>query len=143
MTPPPKIFQSRHGHIGGETDLKLSGCCIPPSTYNFYISDFVYRRPKVRSISSPWPSGYKRRNPTLVPVVKARFEPRSGRPHFAPTCNGVRVCGRNRTEAREREWTKGTVSSLPGTLNFRIKFCHSTEIARSGGGVRASTTSYA
>ena len=36
-----------------------------------------------------------------------------------------------------------TVSSLPGTLNFRIQFCHSTGIARSGGGVRASTTSYA
>ena len=57
--------------------------------------------------------------------------------------NGVRVCGRNRTEAREREWTEGTVSSLPGTFNFRIKFCHSTGIARSGGGVRASTASYA
>ena len=64
-------------------------------------------------------------------------------PHFAPTCNGVRVCGRNRTEAREREWAEGTVSSLPGTLNFRIKNCHSTGIARSGGGVRANTTSYA
>ena len=38
--------------------------------------------------------------------------------------NGVRVCGRNRTEAREREWAEGTVSSLPGTLNSRIKFCH-------------------
>ena len=32
------------------------------------------------------------------------------------------------------------MSSLPGTLNFRMKFCHSTGIARSGGGVRASTT---
>ena len=30
-----------------------------------------------------------------------------------------------------------------GTLNFRLKFCHSTGIARSGGGVRASTTSHA
>ena len=48
-----------------------------------------------------------------------------------------------RTEAREREWAEGTVSSLPGTLNVRIKFCHSTGIAQSGGGVRASTTSYA
>ena len=37
--------------------------------------------------------------------------------------------------------TEGNVSSLPGTLNVRIKFCHSTGIARSGGGVRASTTS--
>ena len=61
---------------------------------------------------------------------------------LAPTYNGVRVCGRNRTEAREREWAEGTVSSLPGTLNVRVKFCHSTGIARSGGGVRASTTSY-
>ena len=46
-------------------------------------------------------------------------------------------------DVREREWAEGTVSSLPGTLNFRMKFCHSTGIARSGGGVRASTTSYA
>ena len=48
-------------------------------------------------------------------VVRARFQPRCGRPHFAPTRSGVRVCGRNRTEAREREWAEGTVSSLPGT----------------------------
>ena len=94
-------------------------------------------------MSPPWPSGYKRRHPTLVPVVRARFEPRCGRPRFAPTRSGVRVCDRNRTEAREREWAEGTVSSLPGTLNVRIKFCHNTGIARSGGGVRASTTSYA
>ena len=94
-------------------------------------------------VSPPWPSGLKRWNQTLVPVVRARFEPRCGRPHFAPTRSGVRVCGRNRTEAREREWAEGTVSSLPGTLNVRIKFCHSTGIARSGGGVRASTTSNA
>ena len=71
------------------------------------------------------------------------FEPRCGRPHFSPTYNGVRACGRNRTEAREREWAEGTVSSLPGALNVRIKFCNSTGIARSGGGVWASTTSYA
>ena len=69
--------------------------------------------------------------------------PGAGRPHSAPTRSGMRVCGRNRTEAREREWSEGTLSSLPGTLNVRIKFCHSTGIARSGGGVRASTTSYA
>ena len=77
-------------------------------------------------MSPPWPSGYKRWNPTLVPVVRARFEPRCGRPHFAPTCNGVRVCGKNRTEAREREWAEGTVSSQPGTLKFRMKFWDST-----------------
>ena len=64
-------------------------------------------------------------------------------PHFDPTGSGVRVCGRNRTEAREREWAEETVSSLPGTLNVRIKLCHSTGIARSGGGVRTSTKSYA
>ena len=93
--------------------------------------------------SPPWPSGYKRRIPTLVSMVRARFEPRCGRSHFAPTRNGVRVCGRNRTEARKREWAEGTVSSLPGTLNSRIKLCHSTGVARSGGGVRTSTTSYA
>ena len=97
----------------------------------------------IHAMSPPWPSGLKRWNQTLVPVVRARFEPRCGRPHFAPTHSGVRVCGRNRTETREREWAEGTVSSLPGTLNVRIKFCHSTGIARSGGGVRASTTSYA
>ena len=57
--------------------------------------------------------------------------------------NGVRVCGRNRTEAREREWAEGTVSSLPSTLTVRIKLCHNTGIARSGCGVRASITSYA
>ena len=62
---------------------------------------------------------------------------------LCPARSGVRVCGRNRTEAREREWEEGTVSSVPGTLNVRIKFCHSTGIARSGGGVRASTASYA
>ena len=82
--------------------------------------------------SPPWPSGLKRWNQTLVPVVRARFEPRCGRPHFAPTCSGVRVCGRNRTEAREREWAEGTVSSLPGTLNVRIKYpAIDTGIARS------------
>ena len=98
---------------------------------------------KIDLMSPPWPSGYKRWNQTLVLVVGARFEPRCGRPHFAPTRSGVRVCGRNRTAARECEWAEGTVSSLPGTLNVRIKFYHSTGIARSGGGVRASTTSYA
>ena len=78
----------------------------------------------------PWPSGLKRWNQSLVPVVRTRFKPRCGRPHFAPTRSGVCVCGSYRTEAREREWAEGTVSSLPGTLNSRIKFCHSTGIAR-------------
>ena len=54
------------------------------------------------------------------------------------TRSGVRVCGRNRTVAREREWAEGTVSSLPGTLNVRIKFCHNIGIAQSGGGVSGS-----
>ena len=47
----------------------------------------------------------------LVPVVGVRFEPQCGQPHFAPTYNRVRVCGRNRTKAREREWAEGTVST--------------------------------
>ena len=92
--------------------------------------------------------------PSVAEWLKARdFDASAGgespvrapvrRPHFAPTYNGVRVCGRNRTEAREREWTEETVSSLPGTINVRIKLCHSTGIARSGGGVGASITSYA
>ena len=42
------------------------------------------------SLSPAWPSGLKRRNPT-VPVVRTRFEPRCGRPHFAPTHNDLRV----------------------------------------------------
>ena len=95
---------------------------------------FVRQNSTYSTKSPPWPSGIKRWNQTLVPVVRARFEPRCGRPHFAPTRSGVRVCGRNRTETREREWEEGTVSSLPGTLNVRIKFCHSTGIALSGGG---------
>ena len=35
-------------------------------------------------------------------VVRAPFEPRCGRSHLAPTRNGVRACGRGRTEARWR-----------------------------------------
>ena len=71
-------------------------------------------------------------SPVQTPVRAATLCPYVG--------NGVRVCGRNRTEAREREWAEGTVSSLPGTSNVWIKFCHSTGITRLGGGVRASTT---
>ena len=37
--------------------VKVAWCTKPRGTYNFYISDFVYRWPKVRSIS--WPSHYK------------------------------------------------------------------------------------
>ena len=66
-------------------------------------------------LAPPWPSGLKRWNQTLVPVVRARFEPRCGRPHFAPTRSAVRVCGRNRTKAREREWAEGTVSTVQST----------------------------
>ena len=91
---------------------------------------------KGTTLSPSWPSGLKRRSSTLKPVVRARFKPRCGRSHLAPTCNGVRVSGRGRTTTRERERAEGAVSSLPGTLNFRMKFCHSTGIARSGGGVR-------
>ena len=95
--------------------------------------------------SPPWPSGLKRWNPTLVPVVRARFEPRCGRPHFAPTCNGVCVFVAGTAQRPESvSGRRGPCPvGIPGTLNSRIKFCHSTGIARSGGGVRASTTSYA
>ena len=123
--------------------------CFRTSAMNYLLEIFFNARNmhfyylNKEHLSPPWPSGLKRWSQTLVPVVRARFEPRCGRPHFAPTRSGVRVCGRNRTKAREREWAEGTVSSLPGTLNVRIKFCHSTGIARSGGGVRASTASYA
>ena len=84
---------------------------------------YLYRKPNVifrtliRNICKfvpPWPSGLKRWNQTPVPVVRARFEPRCGRPHFAPTRSGVRACGRNRTDAREREWAEGTVSQSTG-----------------------------
>ena len=75
------------------------------------------------------------------PAVKARFEPWRQRPLFAPTCNDVCVCGRDHTEAREREWAEGTVSILSSI--GQVKFCHSTGIARSGGGVRDNTTRYA
>ena len=77
-----------------------------------------------------------------MPVVGSPVQAQCGRPHFAPMCNGVHVCGRNRTEVRECDWAEGTVSSLPRMLNVRIKFRHSTGIVQSGGGVRASTTSY-
>ena len=54
VTPPPKkTLQSRYGHSGWEKYLKLSRFGILPSTYNLLISDFLYRWPKVRSIS--WP----------------------------------------------------------------------------------------
>ena len=45
----------------------------------------------------------------------ARFEPRCGPPRFASTYNGLRVCGRNGTETREREWAEGTVSTVQST----------------------------
>ena len=44
-----KTFKLRHGHSSGDKDLKLSGFGILPSTYNLYISEFLYRWPKVRS----------------------------------------------------------------------------------------------
>ena len=125
-----KLSEIKNNHLQME--------CLRPITY---ITNFL--SPTLQLLSPPWPSRYKHWNQTLVPVVRARFEPRCGRSHFAPTRSGVRVCGRNRTEARDREWAEGTVSSLPGMLNVRIKFCHSTGIERSCGWVRASTISYA
>ena len=37
--------------------LKLAGCNEPMGTYNLYVSDFVFRWPKVRGVS--WPPHYK------------------------------------------------------------------------------------
>ena len=37
-----------------------------------------------RRPSPPWPSGLKRWNQTLVPVVRARFEPRCGAATLCP-----------------------------------------------------------
>ena len=41
-------------------------------------------------------------------------------PHVAPSCNGVRVCGRNRTETREREWAEGTVSTVLSPVRHQL-----------------------
>ena len=58
--------------------------------------------------SPPWPSGLERWNRTLVTVVGARFEPRRGRPHFAPMRHGVRVCGTWQEPHRgQRAWVGG------------------------------------
>ena len=69
------------------------------------------------------------------------------RPNFPvkQTCDPVsnQRCCPNSGGQLQVKVQEGTVSSLPGTLNVWIQFCHSTGIARSGGGVRASTTSYA
>ena len=51
-----------------------------------------------------------------------------GWPHFAATYNGVRVSVAGIAQRPESVSGGGAVSSLPGTLNFRIKFCHSTRI---------------
>ena len=90
-------------------------------------------------VSPPWLSGLKHWNQTLVPVVRAWFEPRCRWPHFAPTRSGVRICGRNCTES-----VSGRRGPCPVYwARFQIKFCHSTGIAQLGGGVtqvRASTS---
>ena len=52
-----KSLRSCHGDSGWAKALLLSGIGIPISTYNLYISDFLYRWPKVRSFS--WPAHYK------------------------------------------------------------------------------------
>ena len=53
-------------------------------------------------LSPPWPSGLKRWNQTLVPVVRARFESWCGRPHSALTRNGVRVSVAGTAQRPER-----------------------------------------
>ena len=53
-----KTFQSRHGHSGGEKDLKVSGFGLLPSTCSLFISDiFLYWWPKVRW--NVWPPLHK------------------------------------------------------------------------------------
>ena len=66
----------------------------------------------------------KRQITMLKPLARARFEPQRGRPHFSPNRNGVRVCSRAHTKARELQWAEGTVSSPSHALNFWIRFCH-------------------
>ena len=56
----------------------------------------------------------------LVQVVRALFETQCERKHFASMCDGVRVSVAG-TAQREREWAEGTMSSLPGMLNFQNK----------------------
>ena len=114
-------FASKHRRVQQEPITTLVGIlarghfCYPRSYATPLRLTFCLYPRHVEYWTSPWPSGLKRWNQTLVPVVRARFEPQCGRPHFAPTRSAVCVCGRNRTEAREREWAEGTVSSLPGT----------------------------
>ena len=62
----------------------------------------------------------------VKPVVRARFEPR--RDHHRSLLVMQCICGRDRTEATESVGG-GDHSILLGTLNFLIKFCHSTGIA--------------
>ena len=99
-----------------------------------------------------WPSG-KASDYDVRPVVKARFEPRHGRPLLAPTCNGVRVCSGPWQGPHPRSQRASSVGggdrahcpvpSLSGTLNFRINFCNCIRILRLDDGIRASTTSFA
>ena len=46
-------FQSRHGYIVSGKVLTLSEYDVVTSAYKTYISDFLYRRPKVRSFLRP------------------------------------------------------------------------------------------
>ena len=73
----------------GRAGLHCFAYCIPlPTGQSWPIAPgFGFSQ----ELSPPWPSGLKRWNPTLVPVVRARFQPRCVRPHFAPTHKGVRV----------------------------------------------------
>ena len=50
-------LRSRQSQSRWPCALRLAGCNEPIYSYNFYISDFLYRWPNFRSIS--WPSHYK------------------------------------------------------------------------------------
>ena len=82
----------------------------------------------------------KHQTTTLKPVEPGSISSAGGG-HTLPLHGMTCVCGRDCTTARERHLAEGNVFSLEGTLNFRIKFCYSIGITRSGDGFIAGTTS--
>ena len=64
MTHPKTKFPIASRQWWRRERLKLSGFSIPPSAYNLYISYFLYRSPRVRSIS--WPSHCKSMGKTEI-----------------------------------------------------------------------------
>ena len=88
VTKPPKkkTFQSRHGHSGGDTDLKLSGFSILPSRYLqlvylgfFYIGDLSsgqFRDLPTRSLGQTYKSmGKNSSKSNTYQICSKRTEP--------------------------------------------------------------------